>query len=301
MDRMRLSQLHRTFLQDLAARGGRPRTIQAYASHFALFSRFLGEDDLRAFREDTLLEYPTWLASWRGPHTRGQGCTPNTIHAHLASLRSFAAWLVRRGDLKRNPTEKLPGVRRPRRLHRSVPVEWLDRIIAADLSARDRALLLVAQTCGLRRQELVNLNLEDLDLEHQALVVRDGKGGDERALPLAPATIAAIEVWLGERGREPGPLFTGCRGMRLGQQGVGGVLSAAARKAGLPHITPHQLRHTWATQAVNEGVPVHVVQAALGHASLETTARYLHVTSHDMRAAFARLHRGTLIEQPSTK
>lgn len=289
MEVVRLSQLHGAFLSDLLAHRKAKKTRDTYESHFTLFLRFLSNDDLRALQTATLHEYVSFLATWKGPRTRGAGLATNSIHSHIASLKSFCRWLVKRKFVKEDPAADLENVTRPAKLPRAIPSQWAQILPAMTTTARNRALLMLMRTCALRRSELVNLDLADVDLANGVLVVRSGKGGKDRGLPLDTATRDALQAWLSERGRTDGPLFVGCRGERLGQYGVGQVLSRAAQRAKLPHITPHQLRHTWATEAVNDGVPVTVVQEALGHESLTTTQQYTHVTASQLKETFRRL------------
>jgi site-specific recombinase XerC len=287
---MKISAMTEPFLRDLLAHGKSQKTYKTYLSHFAILSKcpFL-EDDLRSLTAEKLHQYAGWLATWKGPKTRGEGLSVNSIHGCLSSLASFCRWLKKRKFIKENPADELEGVKRPKKLPRAVPMDWIERVLALPLSARDRALLTIMWTCGLRRGELVNLDLEDVNVEDGVLLVRNGKGGMDRALPLPADAKSAVQAWAGQRGSQAGPLFIGCRGQRLGQYGVGLVLASAAKKAGLGHLTPHQLRHTWGTEAVKAGVNIEAIREAMGHASLTTTQRYLHVTAVGMQEAFARL------------
>jgi integrase/recombinase XerC len=217
----------------------------------------------------------------------------------LAAWRSFGRFCVRRGVLAQDPARALPFPRRPRRLPRTLP--QLDLNAALDgLAAvtdrdapRDRALLEMTYSAGLRLSELVGLNHGDLDRTGRLLRVR-GKGRRERIAPLGARALAVLDEYLGRQGRlhaAPGePLFTGRSGRLSGrtvQRVVRRRLSGIAAGLG---VTPHALRHSFASHLLDAGADLRAIQELLGHRSLASTQVYTHVTRARLREAYAQAH-----------
>ncbi len=275
---MRLSAVHGAYLKDLLARGYSTATVKAYTGDFQSFRSYLPSDDTRGLTPEHIMGYPAWLAE--------QGLKPGTISRRVHSASAFCKWLTRRGDLTRNPFDVAPRPKEPKRLPRPMPPDSFALLMALPLTPRNRAILALLRYEGLRLSELCGLDLESVDL--RAGVVRIlGKGGKTRVIPLLPDARAPLEAWLAGRGDAPGPLFIGQRGERLGKTGVERLLTRLLTDAGLPHYTPHQLRHSFGTQAVRAGVSLKTLMNMMGHESLETTSLYVEVTAEDMRNAAA--------------
>jgi integrase/recombinase XerC len=154
----------------------------------------------------------------------------------------------------------------------------------ADASQRNQAILALMRYAGLRIAEVSGLDLADVDLQAEAVRIV-GKGNKERVLPIVEALGAHLETWIAERGQEPGPLFFGLQGGRLGPKGIRQALKKLARKVGVAKFTPHRIRHTFGTETSRAGVPVEVLQQLMGHESIETTMLYRQVTAQDLRQA----------------
>jgi integrase/recombinase XerC len=218
----------------------------------------------------------------------------------LAAWRSFSRFGTRRGILAEDPARAIGFPRRPRRLPRTLPqVELgaaLDRIAGDDAPAlRDRALLELAYSSGLRLSELVGLNRGDLDRRAGLVRVR-GKGRRERIVPVGDAALASLDRYLAAGGR-PGPargdepVFTGRGGARLSGRTVQRVVARRLGRiaAGLG-VTPHALRHSFATHLLDRGADLRAIQELLGHASLSSTQVYTHVPGARLRKVYEQAH-----------
>ena len=243
----------------------------------------------------------------RDLHLRGHSAA--SAARSLAAWRSFSRFCVRRGLVVRDPARGLPFPRLPKRLPRTLTAaglaEALDRLAeAGDPAAlRDRALLEVAYSSGLRLAELVGLNRDDLDRAGGLLRVR-GKGRRERMVPLGAGAQRALERYLESRrppasglatapvpGRGGGPVFVGPSGRRLSGRTVQRVVlrRLAAAAAGLG-VSPHALRHSFATHLLDRGADLRAIQEMLGHRSLASTQIYTHVSKSRLRRAYQQAH-----------
>jgi integrase/recombinase XerC len=217
----------------------------------------------------------------------------------LAAWRSFSRFCVRRGVLARDPARTIPFPRLPKRLPRTLPAndlgDALDRLAAADdrRACRDRALLELAYSSGLRLSELTGLNRGDVDRGAGLVRVR-GKGRRERVVPTGERALHALDEWLATRpaaARADAPVFTGPSGRRISnrtvQNVVGRRLAGVARGLG---VTPHALRHSFATHMLDRGADLRAIQELLGHRTLATTQVYTHVSRSRLRAAYEQAH-----------
>ncbi len=218
----------------------------------------------------------------------------------LAALRSFYKFLVRRQHLESSPVAVLRTPRQDRKLPGCLDVDEMDRLLAAPdvstlLGARDRAILETIYSGGLRVGEVVALNIEDVRDGRQVLRIA-GKGKKQRLAPLGRMARLAIEMYLRlraehGRGANRGPLFLTRTGNRLSDRSVRRRLDACCRQAGIGrHVTPHTLRHSFATHMLNAGADLRSVQEMLGHESLSTTQIYTHLTTRRLKLEYARAH-----------
>ena len=224
---------------------------------------------------------------------------PASVARALAAWRSFSRYCVRRGILSADPSASLPFPRLPRRLPRTLPAEALnaalDRIVGDGTAPRDRALLELAYSSGLRLSELVGVNLGDLDRGAHVVRVR-GKGRRERIVPVGDTALAAIQRYL-EATREArggvageAPLFLGPRGRLSGRTVQRVVRVRLAEVAAGLGVTPHALRHSFASHLLDRGADLRAIQELLGHRSLGTTQIYTHVSRGRVRKAYAQAH-----------
>src|SRR3954447_26083549 len=234
-----------------------------------------------------------------------RGSAPSTTARKLASVRSFFRTLVEHGELGSNPADLLPAPKQPDRLPRTLKpadvASLLDAIPASTpLELRDRALFELAYACGLRAEELVDLDVGSVDFDDEQVRV-EGKGGKTRFVPAGEQALEAIGRWL-ERGRPAlagtakgpagdGPLFLSKSGRRLSTSDVRRRLRTWARHAASQGaVHPHALRHSFATHLLDGGADLRAIQELLGHSSLSTTQVYTRVESARLRAAYARSH-----------
>jgi integrase/recombinase XerD len=229
------------------------------------------------------------------------GLQPSTIRRHISSLRTYFKFLGGEGVVTRDPTERLDTPKAWRRLPAVLTIQEIERLLAgpdADtpLGIRDRALLEVAYATGARVSELVALRLADLLFEERVARLF-GKGSKERLVPVGRRALGAAALYAREirpgldRGRSRGVLFVNARGGPLSRVGAWGIIKAAARRAGLSkRVTPHTLRHSFATHLLEGGADLRAVQEMLGHADLATTQLYTHVDREYLRSVHRSYH-----------
>jgi site-specific recombinase XerD len=246
-----------------------------------------------------LRRYAAHLAAAR--REGGRALSRQTVARKLAAIRSFYGNLVERGALEHNPADLVPSPRRPRGLPRALRADEVERLldripVRSPLEMRDRALFELAYSCGLRCEEIVNLDLESVDFDAEELRVL-GKGSKTRIVPIGEPAQAALERYLSRarpalagRGSEPA-LFVSKSGRRLSSSDVRRRLRIWLRTASLAGgISPHVLRHSFATHLLEGGADLRTIQELLGHASLSTTQVYTRVESGRLRSQYARSH-----------
>lgn len=266
-------------------------TVRAYGAELRRLIESVGEGrDWTQIQSDDLRRM---LAARAGEVGR------RSLARSVAVLRSFFAFLKRRGHISVNPATGIGSPRFTRSLPRYVAEPDLARLfrslpLARDpQSARDRALLELLYGSGLRASEVVGLSWPDVSLEQRRAHVRGGKGGKDRVVPLGGAVIEALRALsaTGAGRAESGrAVFCNQRGARLSVRSVGRIVAAALERAGLPPVNPHALRHSCATHLLDHGADLRSIQELLGHASLATTERYTHVSLARLRAAYTRYH-----------
>ena len=238
-------------------------------------------------------------------HLANQQYSAATMARKIATLRSFHRWLDKVSLIEANPMLLIRTPRQSKRLPKAIDVEQVERLLAAPddstlLGARDRAILETLYSTGIRVSELVGINRGDIDEAGQALIVR-GKGRKERIVPLGSHALAALGHYVGildqhhqqQNGQiDPeGPLFINKHGGRLSTRSVRRKVSKYLAEAGLdPDISPHTLRHSFATHLLDNGADLRSVQELLGHQSLSTTQVYTHLTTQRMRDAYDDAH-----------
>ena len=225
----------------------------------------------------------------------GYGFARSSAARKLSAIRSWCAFMCRERIIVQDPTIGLKGPRFPRRLPRAISYVEVERLLAegpaGDAAVRDSAALELLYGCGLRVAELVALDLEDVDLAERWVRVA-GKGNRERMVPMGRVAVRAVEAWLGEREGVPGegPLFPGSRGGRITVRTIHRIVTGAAARVGLAGVTPHVLRHSFATHMLERGAGLRVLQELLGHESLVTTQKYLKVTADQLKQSYLAAH-----------
>ena len=231
----------------------------------------------------------------------GSGLSSRSQARALSAIRSLHALLLSERITEVDPCDEIASPRPGRALPRPVGRDEIAALLAAPdrrkpAGVRDRAMLELLYATGLRVSELVSLGVNDLDLEARVLVAR-GKGGKERIVPVGAPAADAVKAWLGGprerilRGRRARELFVTPRGKRMTRQGFAKLLGRYARAAGIRRkISPHKLRHSFATHLLEGGADLRAVQAMLGHADVSTTQIYTHVDRTHAQRLHARFH-----------
>jgi len=229
------------------------------------------------------------------------GLAPTTIRRQISAIRTYFKFLVGEGMAARDPSERIESPKRWRKLPAVLTVPEMDKLLAAPntdepLAIRDRALLEFAYATGVRVSELVALKLQDIMFEDGIARVF-GKGAKERLVPVGRRALGAVALYAREirpmldRGKTRGFLFVNARGTPLSRVGAWGVIKATARRAGLTkRVTPHTLRHTFATHLLEGGADLRAVQEMLGHADLSTTQLYTHIDREYLRTVHKSYH-----------
>lgn len=277
-------------------RGLSPRTIDAYLREARRFAAFAASEDVAEPAGVTyrlLRDHVARLA--------GEGRAASTVARTVYALRGYFRFLIVEGALESDPSERLEAPRAGRALPDVLSVPEIEALIgAADpesrTAPRDAAMLEVLYGCGLRVSELVGLKGRDLDLD-EALVRVRGKGGKERFVPVGAAARSAVRrylrttrPWL-DRGRSAGHIFLNVRGLPLSRMGVWKILRRHVERAGiLKRVTPHTLRHSFATHLLEGGADLASVQEMLGHADISTTEIYTHVDRSHLRQVHRSHH-----------
>jgi integrase/recombinase XerD len=281
-------------------RGLSPHSLSAYRRDLALYARFLdsvGIDNPLSAQPEDLAAFVAWIREQRT--AKGRPYAPSTVARTLVSVRGFHKFLVREGLAQHDPSTEVTGPRPRRPLPKALTMPQTEALLAAvvgedPVALRDRALLEVLYAAGLRISELVDLDVDDVDLG--ARTVRCvGKGDKERVVPMGRVAQQAVEAWL-VRGRPTmrptaPALLVNRRGGRLTRQGGWKILKKHAEAAGLSDaVSPHTLRHSFATHLLDNGADVRVVQELLGHASVNTTQVYTLVSRTRLRAVYEQAH-----------
>jgi integrase/recombinase XerD len=276
-------------------------TIAAYKNDLAQFAGFLGQrgtsdPQWTAVQGDGIVDYVSDL--------RERQYKDATVARKVAAVKSFFGFLTAEGLIDGDPTENLKSPQVGKSLPKALTVEEMDELLEQPSrrntpeARRDKAMIELLYATGLRVTELVSLDLADVALESDPVTVRCvGKGERERVLPLLQRAVDELRQYIFHvrpklvRNRRESALFVNRRGERLTRQGFWLILKNYAREANLDKaITPHTIRHTYATHMLSGGMPLRNVQDALGHASISTTQIYTHLTDDQKRREYDKAH-----------
>jgi len=311
-----------------------PHTAKCYAADLAQFSAFLmGDTNAATGRQNftapagggkqaagagqpasavAVLAEPTVQQKLRDADTEQiklflaflgtQSYSKSTVARKLATLRSFYKFCLRRGFVKAHPLATIRTPKQEKRLPKYLELEQITKLLSTPddgtlLGARDRAMLELLFSTGVRVSELVDLNFADLDFEGQVIRVR-GKGKKQRTAPVGTTALAAIQKYLQLRRGDArsghfdqSALFVNKHGQRLSTRSVRRKLDKYLTEAGLdPAISPHTLRHSFATHMLNNGADLRSVQELLGHQSISTTQIYTHLSAPRLKAVYDQAH-----------
>jgi integrase/recombinase XerD len=281
-------------------RGLSRNTLEAYRSDLLQLGNYLhrANVDVLAARHEHLAGFLTELAA--GGDAR-KAVAPATLQRKAACLRSFYRHLRREAIIEHDPTADLRAPRKSMKLPQVLTRGEVGQLLAAPkgtdpAALRDRALLELMYACGLRASEAIELEVSDVDLRHGVLRAR-GKGSKERLVPVGREAVAAVRTYL-QRGRpdivglrEERRLFVNRRGGGLTRQGLYKIVQRHARSVGLAdRMSPHTLRHTFATHLLAGGCDLRAVQEMLGHADIATTQIYTHLSAERLKDVYFAAH-----------
>lgn len=287
-------------------RGASPATVKAYGSDLADFAAARGSAAEWASGPEPAQRY--LAARTRRGRRLDPGLAPTSLRRRAAAIRSFYKFAFGEGLIGRDVAASLELPRQPRLLPETLTVAEVERLLDAAGPAdggsprlRDRVLLELLYAAGLRISEALRLDMDDLSLDG-AFVRVIGKGDKERLVPIGDVAVDVLRLWidgpraalLGMNHVAPsrgGALFLGSHGLRWSRQQAWTAVKRAAAAAGLSdRVSPHTLRHSFATHLLEGGADLRIVQELLGHASISTTQLYTHVTGERIREVYARAH-----------
>jgi integrase/recombinase XerD len=281
-------------------RGLSRNTVAAYRRDLARYTDWCvshGIVDPDAVTSTHLADFTVDLARGGEGHP---GLSPGSVARCVVAVRGFHRFCLLEGVTASDPARAWRPPKTPRRLPKAMPYDRVVALIAAagaaepPMGVRDAALMEVLYGVGARISEACGLDVDDIDLEERVVLLR-GKGSRERRLPLGGHAAEAVSAYL-VRGRpalitrSTPALFINSRGSRLSRQSAWAVIAAASDRAGLTGVSPHTLRHSFATHLLEGGADVRVVQELLGHASVTTTQIYTRVTVDTLREVYATSH-----------
>lgn len=267
---------------------------------------------LEAYRRD-ICQFATFVAAEKGEHATvgeidhlllrrylaglGKSLKKSSIGRKLAAIKSFFHYLQRLGLISGNPAELISTPKKENRLPFHLNIDQTTTLVEApqadaEHAVRDRAVLELLYSCGIRVSELTALNIGDLDLAAEMLRVM-GKGGKERIVPVGSKAIAAVAGYLSERGNPPVnfPMFLNTRGDRINRRSIARIIDRhVSQISSFRKISPHTLRHTFATHMLEGGADLRAIQELLGHASLSTTQKYTHLSIDRLMETYDKAH-----------
>lgn len=297
---------------DMVAARARPNTVLATAFDLKVFFSVVGKTPVEVTESDVFV----FIASQRQPR-RGAtvvriedgeaGLSARTIKRRLASVTGLFEYLIVRGVVAKNPVPhglstrspnrggRVPLIRTPRTLPRVVDPDEADALLGALRTHRDRAMVQAMLLGGLRRCEVLGLRLGDVRPGENRLFIAEGKGGHQRIVPVSPRFVTTLADYLElERPRTSSTdrVFVALKGQRRGRPlsaaGLDEIVAGARRRAGIEHLTCHQLRHTCFTRLREAGMALEAIQAQAGHRSIESTRIYLHLANDWLAGEYRR-------------
>jgi integrase/recombinase XerC len=273
-----------------------PKTLRNYSQALAAFQNFMGET-FPGWKHCSTDDFRTYLFQCMKDEVARA-----TVRLRFSALRSFYKYLVHRDGLNKSPLNdiQLPKAERklPVILNQKQIIELLEIPLKVELDKqapswmplRDTAILELFYSTGMRLSELASLNIQDVDTPNDCVKVL-GKGGKERIIPIGSYAMKAVQKYRQEAGQHDGALFISKLRKRLSTRSIGSLLQKYLAVSSIPfNVTPHKLRHSFATHLLDNGADLRSVQALLGHASLSTTQIYTHVTKERLKDAYDKSH-----------
>jgi integrase/recombinase XerD len=272
------------FLTYIASEKGLARnTIEAYKRDLKQFSDFLGERHLKEIKEGDVIAFLS--------HLKAQNYSSSSIYRMLIAVKVFFRFLMKEKAILQDATLNLDTPRVWQLIPEVLTYQEVEKLLSVPLmGSRDKALLEVIYASGLRVSEVCGLNISDVD---EDFIRVKGKGGKERVVPIAKSAVDAVDQYLlHTRGdSKDDALFLSSRGKRIDRITIWKQIKLFAKTAGIAkRISPHTLRHSFATHLLENGADLRIIQEMLGHASIATTDRYTHVSNKHLKDAFSNFH-----------
>jgi integrase/recombinase XerD len=298
-----MTQVVTAYLDHLTVERGTARnTLQSYARDLRRYAEHVARAGVSDFRRITETEVTAFGAALREGDDEHPPLAVSSAARALVAVRGLHRFAHLEGITEEDPARAVRPPAAGRRLPKALPVDDVLRLLnmpppEGERALRDRALLELLYSTGARISEAVGLDLDDVDAGERTVLL-DGKGGKQRLVPIGKPAVAALETYLvrarpalAGRGRGSAALFLNARGGRLSRQSAWQVLKTAAERAGISaSVSPHTLRHSFATHLLEGGADVRVVQELLGHASVTTTQVYTLVTVNTLRETYVHAH-----------
>jgi len=284
------------FLRALAERNASAHTIKAYRTDLEEFSVYVGPQGWGDIDHVLIRGYLSSLYE--------RGLSKTSVARGLAAIRSLYKWLAQEGMVEQNPAKLVATPKLPKKLPRVPTIEEVNMVLDSQMpeessfAERDRVILELLYSCGIRNSELIGINLDDIRWSQEIILVR-GKGRKERYVPFGQSAAEAVKAYLPRRQQVLGEtkhtteraLLVNLRGSRLTTRSVGRIVKQIAVSKGLsPDVHPHTLRHAFGTHMLEEGADLRAIQEMLGHERLATTQRYTQLTVKHVMEVYDRTH-----------
>jgi integrase/recombinase XerC len=269
-------------------------TVKSYQRDIKHLTRYCTDKSLLRWADLTQSDIRAHIA---GRHRQGIGSA--SLQRELSAIRSFYNFLLKKRLVDSNPAQHVKAPKQARKLPKTLDVDQINGLLEAGansaLEIRDLAMFELFYSSGLRLSELAALNLADVDLPDNSLIVRTGKGGKSRILPIGSKAVTAINNWLQQRLKNvavsESALFVSTRGTRLGQRSIELRLEQWCKKKGIAeHIHPHMLRHSFAGHLLESSQDLRAVQELLGHSNISTTQIYTHLDFQHLADVYDKAH-----------
>jgi integrase/recombinase XerC len=269
-------------------------TVSSYQRDLRRLTEYCREKNIDDWRDIKQHDIRTHIAA-----RHRKGINSKSLQRELSAIRSFYNFLLKNAQVEINPAQQVKAPKQARKLPKTLDVDQITGLLEAQpdslLEIRDQAMFELFYSSGLRLSELAALSLPDLDLTDRSLLVKSGKGGKSRLLPIGSKAVTAIKNWLSERMKcatlATDAVFTTLKGQRLGRRSIELRLSAWCKKKGVPeHVYPHMLRHSFASHLLESSQDLRAVQELLGHSNISTTQIYTHLDFQHLAEIYDKAH-----------
>jgi len=269
-------------------------TVKSYKRDLNCLSTYCESKSISLWTDLKQTDIRSYIAS-----RHRQGLSSTSLQRELSAIRSFFNFLLKNQLTDNNPGQYIKAPKKTRKLPKTLDVDQIKSLLEAGTNStieiRDLAMFELFYSSGIRLSELAQLNLTDIDLTDKSLMVRSGKGGKSRMLPIGSKAVAAINTWLEHRIKSitstETALFISTRGTRLGQRSIELRLKQWCKKKGIAeNIHPHMLRHSFATHLLESSQDLRAVQELLGHSNISTTQIYTHLDFQHLADVYDRAH-----------